>query len=44
MAGFISYHNEGLPPEGEELIISNYKIEILQVENNRIKKIKLTIT
>ena len=43
IAGYITYHNEILPKEGEELVISNLKIDILNVENNRIKKVKLTI-
>ena len=43
IAGYITYHNETLPKEGEELVISNLKIDILNVENNRIKKVKLTI-
>lgn len=43
IAGYITYHNETLPKEGEELVISNLKIHILNVENNRIKKVKLTI-
>ena len=43
IAGYITYHNEILPKEGDELIISNLKINILQVGNNRIKKVKLTL-
>ena len=43
IAGYITYHNEILPKEGEEFIINNLKINIITVENNRIKSVKITL-
>ena len=43
VAGYITYHNEILPKEGEEFVINHLKFNILKVDNNRIKKVKITL-
>ena len=43
IAGYVTYYNEVLPCIDDEIIINNLKFNILEVDNNRIIKVKLTI-
>ena len=43
IAGYVTYYNEVLPNIDDEIIINNLKFTVLDVDNNRITKIKLTI-
>ena len=43
IAGYITYHNEILPKINDEIKIDKYNFIILEVENNRIIKVKMII-
>ena len=43
IAGYITDFNEILPNVGDEIIIDNLKFNIIEVDCNRIKKVKLTL-
>ena len=43
IAGYITDFNETLPNVGDEINIDNFKFNIIEVDRNRIKKVKLTL-
>jgi putative hemolysin len=44
LGGFIFYHHENIPEQGEEIIIPPYTIIVQKVKNNRIELVKLSLS
>ncbi|MDD4638271.1 MAG: transporter associated domain-containing protein, partial [Bacteroidales bacterium] len=43
LSGFITYHKESIPSEGEEVVYGNMHFRILKTTSNRIESLSLRI-
>jgi CBS domain containing-hemolysin-like protein len=43
LAGFVIYHHEGIPSQGENLTIGNMSIKILRASQSRIDLVKIKV-
>ena len=43
IAGYVTYYNEGLPNINDEIVINNLKFNILEIDTNRVTKVKMII-
>lgn len=43
LSGFITYQNENIPKEGDELIYGNLHFKVLKTTSNRIDSVSLRI-
>lgn len=43
LSGFITYHKESIPSEGDEIVYGNLNFRILKIKSNRIESVSLRI-
>ena len=43
IAGYVTFYNEGLPNVGDEIVINNINFIILEIDTNRVTKVKMII-